>query len=460
MNLLFEFVKHLSEKELAGLSEVAEKGVAAEVWALMLQQKTKPEFDRVYFQKALQISAAHLDKVTSVLLSRCYEHLFKNDTIALLDFLSKRTPFNKHYYQELNRQTKKAEATLSPLQRAEFYKANMSFIQLNMPILFIDETVLKKLSQAYLKVDKSANAKLLVECKLLYVSVSKQFAAATIKANQESFQQKIEALPLPDDADEELVFSHFWLKSYFHHACENFERCSEVLRVAIRHMKKFTSDKSRLRTFQMDLKLAEMLYYTSHFEDSFRSYKKNAASAWNHQIPDFSYHLTKYLQICLITAHLDEAQAIVQKRILQKGKVDPQALLPRDIISIAKYYLFAGEYKQAHDFILLGFQKNPKGKYFQYEVELRNLQTACFFLEGQQAMALSMCRKHVRFLTAHGYGADTSNFPKYYLLIKAFAKAKKSGRPLGEEDQSILERYQKGSYAIYGKLLLKVWETA
>jgi hypothetical protein len=134
--------------------------------------------------------------------------------------------------------------------------------------------------------------------------------------------------------------------------------------------------------------------------------------------------------------------------------------LPRDIISVAKYFLFEGNYALAHEFILLGFEKNPKGKYFQYEVELRNLQTACFYLEGQQDVALSMCRKHVRFLTAHGYGVDTSNFPFYYLLIKSFAKSQKLNKSLSPQDLQMLDRYQKGSYAIYGKLLLKMRESA
>ncbi|MBP7388991.1 MAG: hypothetical protein KA841_01230 [Chitinophagales bacterium] len=460
MNLLFELVKHLPHKEFSMLTKVAENGVAADVWRLMLLQRTKPEFDREYFQNTLSISSTHLDKLTSVLLSRCYELLFNNNTLELLDFLSKRTPFNKHYYHELNRQIKRAEATLDNKGLAEFYKANMSYIQLNMPIIFIDDAVLKKLSVAYLKVDKSANAKLLVECKLLYVTVCKQFAAATIKGNQDAFRKRIDALELPADADEELVFAHFWLKSYYHHACENFELCSDVLKTAIRNMKKFTSEKSKLRTFQMELKLAEMQYYNSHFEESFRSYKKNAKSAYNHKIPDYSYHITKYLQICLITGHLDEAREVVQKRILQNGKLDRNALLPRDIISVAKYFLFEGNYALAHEFILLGFEKNPKGKYFQYEVELRNLQTACFYLEGQQDVALSMCRKHVRFLTAHGYGVDTSNFPFYYLLIKSFAKSQKLNKSLSPQDLQMLDRYQKGSYAIYGKLLLKMRESA
>jgi hypothetical protein len=136
-----------------------------------------------------------------------------------------------------------------------------------------------------------------------------------------------------------------------------------------------------------------------------------------------------------------------------------QLMVPRDIFSFIKYFLFNGQYEEAFKFIQLGFEKNPKGKYFQYEIELRNLQTAYFFLSGKQEVAVQGCARHIKYLRFHGYGQNKSDYPYFYVLTRAIFDKKTGGGDLTAKEKQMLERYQRGSYAIYGRLLLKMLDS-
>lgn len=453
MNLLFEFVQHLPEKELAALAPDADSGHAYRYWQLMLRHKSNQSITRQKFLQELEVSSSHLDKLTSLLLASCYTKMFGNNTIALLDYLSSKVQYNKHYYHELKRQLKKTAGLKDRSTKSKFYLANITFIQLNMPIVNIQESVIKKLADAYVKCEKTKEAELLVETKLLYVKVAKLFAAAQVHSNSHWISRRIKELSLPANASEELTFSHYWLKVYFYHAAEQFKLCGDVLVQAIQNMKRFKTTTAHVNLYRLQLKQAEMLYYDSRFEDSFNAYTKLIGGKMASSAPEHSYHVTKFLQICLITEHLGEAKLLIDNYLLPPERNDRNLLPPRDIISLAKYYLFKADFNMAHQFIQLGFLKNPKARYFQYEVELRNLQLACLFMEKQMDTVVRMCRKNLRFLAAHGYTPQESNFPHYYMLTKKMALPGRKPFSLTQEENTCLERYRKGSYAVYGMLL-------
>lgn len=460
MNLLFDFLKHLQEREKQKLKSLLLKGRSAQVWAMLNQQAEQQFFDREKIEKELEISSAHFDKITSQLLSKCYEHLFGENSLELLGFLSERASFVKHFYQEMKRQMSYAEANFSKKKLADFYKANVNFIHFNMPIIHKDEEVLKKLAAKYLAIEKNRTSKLLIACKLMYVQIDKLFAAALIRANAEEQKKKIDALgALPDNADEELAFAFYWLRIYFNHAIEDFEQALAVTEEALTLIKKYKSELNKVQVLRIELKHAELLYYLNRFEESFQTFEQWMKMPQAQKLPDYPYYATKYFQVCLVTGHLAEARKILAAKETMPIQQLKAVLLPRDLISYAKYYLFSGDYGEAFEFIQLGFEKNPKGKYFQYEVELRNMQTACFYLSGQKKLAVQMCNKHIKYLRSHNYGVKQSDFPYFYVLTKAMYEKKQRGKKLSKKDEAMLQRYQKGSYAVYGKLLLKMLES-
>jgi|ERR1043165_10235162 hypothetical protein len=459
MNLLFDFLKHLSEKEKQKLASLPLKGRSKEVWILLNQQATKQDFDREKIEKTLGISSAHFDKITSQVLSRCYEHLYGDDGLALLGFLSERVTFVKHYYQEMKRQMSFAEKNFPRKQLTEFYKANVNFIHFNMPIIHKDEGVLKQLAEKYLAIEKDRKAQMLIECKLIFVQIDKLFAAAQIQNKEASIQRQLDKLgPLPTDASEELAFAYYWLRIYFPAALERFEQAYSMTQEALTVLGRYSGKEKETHVLRIKLKEAEQLYYLSRFEQSFEKFTALMASSDAQALPDYSYYSTKYAQICFITGHLQEAEISLQNRQVIPLESVKSIILPRDIISAAKYYIFSGKYEDAFDAIQLGFEKNPKGKYFQYEVELRNLQTAYFYLTNQRKLAVQVCNKHIKYLRSHGYGIRESDFPFFFVLTKSMHDKKERNKKLSAKEVAMLQRYQLGSYAVYGKLLLKMLE--
>nr|MBP6730561.1 hypothetical protein [Chitinophagales bacterium] len=296
-----------------------------------------------------------------------------------------------------------------------------------------------------------------VECRLMYVQIDKLFAAALIHAQGNEVRKQIDALgPLPEDADEELAFAYWWLNIYFYHATENFEQAAVVAKQAIAVLAKYSSEQNSYNILRIELKLAELLYYSSRFDESFAGFQKWIKASDPDSIPDSRFYIAKYLQVCLITNKLTEAKEVLDYCFKRPISYLKEILLPRDIISFAKYYLFSARYDEAFEFIQLGFARNPKGQYFQYEVELRNLQTAYFFLTRQKKLAIQMCNKHIKYLRSHKYGIRQSDFPYFYVLTKAIYDKTERNKNLTAREEMMLQRYQQGSYAVYGKLLLKM----
>ena len=73
--------------------------------------------------------------------------------------------------------------------------------------------------------------------------------------------------------------------------------------------------------------------------------------------------------------------------------------------------------------------------------------------------AVQMCNKHIKYLRSHGYGIKQSDFPFFYVLTKTMHEKKQLGKKFSAKENEMLQRYQLGSYAVYGKLLLKMLES-
>jgi hypothetical protein len=457
MNLLYDFLKNLEPAEKEKLKALKIRGKELNVWLTVNQQSVKGNFDKQKILDKLGISSAYLDKITSELLSKCYQHLFGNDRLKLLRFLVTRDAYLKHYYTELARAIKHLKDELDITQQRAFYRTNLEYIHVFVPIAYREDKVLKTLLSGYQALFKGAEKKeadFFVECKRMVFKLGKLFAAGHIRELKSKIEKELNALGgLPPNADEELSYDYYWTKIYFYHSIEEFEACYELTTEALAALQKFKSPLNSINMLRIQLKQAEQLYFLSRFDESFSNFKRVVNQPLLDKIPDRGYYLTKYVQICLITGHIAEAGKILEKKLQQYGNPEPENLAPREIFSFIKYFLFKGQYDKAFKFIRQGFAKNPKGKYFQYEVELRHLETAYFFLSGQFETALLGCEKHLKFLRAHGFGLQQSSYPYYYVLIKAIYEKNRGIRDFTGKEDEMLKRYLTGSYAIYGKLL-------
>ncbi len=462
MNLLFDFLKYLPEEKKRELGPIKPKGVTGKVWSLLYSYPATAKFNKQNLLETLKISAEHFDKISSELLLKCYHHLFGSDTGLVLEFLSKQRMYKRHFYAELKRQMNRLEGEKDKKRHIQFIRKCFELIHDNLPIADKDESVINWLGKKYIGLFKGREqeeAKQVVAYKILHTRIHKSFAAGNVMDEEQKFEKALKKTgPLPAGAGEELVAEYYFNHIYFYHAISHFDKSLQLTGDALNALKKFKSPANRINLMRLELKSAEYLYFTSRYDESYEKFERAMEQGMMDKIPDRGYYVTKFLQVALITGHTSIAGDILLEKRKKAGNRLALEISSRDILSFSKFYLLTGQYEEAFRFIQLGFEKNPKSVYFQYEVELRNLLTAYFVLSGQASQALEMCDRHIKFLRFHGYGIRTSSYPYFFLLVKAILAKKNSYRNFTAKEEKMLQRYHQSTYALYGKLLLKMME--
>ncbi len=460
MNLLFIFLKNVKDPERPKLNAISPRGRMGEVWRMMNAQIGNPDIDKQAILHATGITPAHLDKITSELLARCYQEIFGDDEIALLDYLSCRVSMNRLFYAALPRYLKIKAETADKIGNISFVKQCLDMIQGNMPLVYRDEKTIRDLANRYLSLhtgqDKKSAA-FFIECRLMSNKMERLFAALEFADRKDEIRKDLEALGRPEGKyNITAVLEYFKLWIYFYQAAYEHEEGLHFAQKAKDFLQPFSNEKNARDILRIDLKINEFMYFTSRFDQAYDRYHTLMTSADPALIPDFFYHQTKYLQLAMITGNMETARQVFAKLFKDYGERVAELMLVRDAVTYVKYCLLDRDYETAFTYLQLGFERNFKATYFQYELELRYLQTAYFYLTGQQDIALDTSHKHIKFLRNNGYTTTNSEYPKYFTLIKAIFT--RNGRPLRAQHLSTYERFQKGSFAVYGLLLKRMLE--
>jgi tetratricopeptide (TPR) repeat protein len=459
MSLLTELFLFLTPEELNKIRRLKVRGKPKELLELLTNNPVKEEVSKETITSTLQISDAFFDKLSSQLLAKCYNTIVPEEGYALLNRLCVSAGLTKHFYKELQKQVKDLHK-LPADKQGEFLRKCMTLILVNVPVMYKDGNVLKQLGDEYIKCqpeNKKDYATCYVNCKLLFFKTESYFAKSLINEHAQEIEKEIEGrIVLPANADEVLLFEYYWFITYFYFAIEAFDKCIDISNTAIEKLSKFKSADNDINLTRFNLRLAELYYFSSRFEDSYLLFNKIFNEVPAERIPERGYYRTKFIQIALITNNIERAGLLVKDDMAKVGYTNRDMIVIRDVLSYLKYYMYSGDYDTAFEFLRLGFEKNPKGKMFQYEIELRNIETAYFYLTGDYVTALQMCERNIKFLRDHNLNIKNSDFPHYYLIIKAIYKLKTTGEEFSEKIQQQFERYKKGGYAQYGMLLRRM----
>lgn len=372
----------------------------------------------------------------------------------MLTFLNTSRAWLPHFYKETSRQLKQLDKT-SRIDAQVFLKQFITLYIDSIPVMFRNNAVYEKAARKYLLLSASDTKKedeLYIAYTKIWLEINVLFAAGTIKNKGNAIGRKLERLK-PDfrNISDELIYQWYWTLIYLKQSVEDNPAVAQLAETALK-----TKYKNPSTTLRLQMKYAEALYFTSRFEESFFAFSAIMNKYERAEIPNIGYFTTRYLQVCLITGNF----AIVKSE-LEQMKQDAESrfiaqVTPRDIMTFIKYYILAGEYEVAYEFIRLGFIKNPKAKYLQYEIELRNLETAYFYLSGNIPQALEMCERHLRYLRTKGFGIKKSPYSFYFALVKAYAKKRHTKETLSENEDAMMKVFLRGTNAVYGRMLQKI----
>lgn len=455
-NLLVEFLIFIQKEEKEKLKRhINTSGKVKQVWEYSLNAAQSKHLSKVKLYDELKISHSHFDKICSELLQKCYDVLVPERGLKLLSFLITNAGWIKHLYAEINRQLK----DIFNLTQAEIKTFVYNCIEIHFSLAAIDrnEYVFKKIKQQFIELspqNQQHNNLLLFTFKEITIEINSLLANAQFQGKEDQFFKKIKRLkPNFKTADSEITFEYFWLLIYLNQASFQFDNALLLIEEAKNILPLPLKDKKDL----LHLKMAEILYQCSQFQDSYKAFS-SLLKTNSETFPDIGYWYTKYFQICLITQNFDTAKWILDYKRKSRGEHFEKLIAIRDVISFAKYYLLAGEYEEAFCFIRLGFTKNPKAKYFQYEIELRNLEAAYFYLSGNTQQALCFCKRNIIWLANKGYNIKASIYPKFFVVTKAIYNQNTLGKKMSKNAKSYWEELQLSNAAVYGILLNKINE--
>lgn len=448
-NLLAEFIAYLQpEHKRKLISNINTSGKVNTIWQNALKTSKSAILNKEKLLKELAITHSHFDKICSELLQKCYTILVPERGMKLIVFLTQHEAWNKHLYSEINHQLKH----LSNTPKAEAYNFLKQCIAIHNNLSYISQNkyIFKKIEVLYLQLSPQIeNDKLWIAYKKIYSEINNVFAAATTNEKEEELNKKLNKLkPDFETVSSEVIFEYYWTAIFLKQAAMRFAEVLMLIDEVLLHI----SSSNKEMTALIRLKRAEVLYHHGVFEESYQEFQ-TLLKTNKETYPNLGYWYTKYLQISLITGHFETAKWILDYKRKSRGNHFEELIFPRDIISYAKYHILVGEYEKAFYFIRLGFAKNPKSKFFQYETELRMLETAYFYLSGNITYALYLCKKNIAWLHSKGYKSKSSIYPKFYLLLQSIFEMKTLKRNFKKHENEYYDEMLSGSAAVYGRIL-------
>jgi len=444
MSLLADFILAINENWVTMLHPTSLRGKEKEVMDLFLQQRKNGQVDKTAVQQQLGLSNSHFDKICSILLDKCYERIAPNGDLSLLAMLGSKVPaLERHFFKEAAKQVEVHKTD------GEYLCCVLELMQNNLPIANQDfkfiRLVSKYIHQSALH-NQIESLKVYTSAKELYLRIAVDFSARKIEENKHIHETTLMALELHFDNIQPLAQAELLrTRVYYHFACMQMEACIKPALLALniyRHGKFVFAEENYQR---MQLRLAEVYYLQSNFREALTTFRE--AFKLEKTVPDRGYYNTKYIQLCLIEGEKYEARSRFEEQI--KNLASKQLYSIRDIISGIKVYLFTGELDKVYEYLLLGFAVQTKTRYTQYEIELRNLEVAYFYLNNNLAVAYQLCERNVKYLHKNGFNIKKSRYPEFFLLTKSFIRKNK----LTPRRISMLQDWQTEGYALYGRLL-------
>jgi hypothetical protein len=448
MSLLVDFIVAINDNWIALLRPALLRGKEQEVLDLFLWQRQRGAVDKDAVQQQLGLSNSHFDKICSVLLNKCYQQLAPDGELSLLTMLSAKVPaLERHFFKEAMAQVEQHKKDCG------YLCSLLELMQNNLPVASQKLDFFHQVSQqVHLAVSPKdlASVKIYTAAKELYLRIAIDFASRKMEETATSHEAVLMKLEEKFDlhnaqAQAEVLRT----RVYFHFACMQMEACiaPALAALTIYQTGKFVYAQENYQ--RMQLRLAEIHYLRSDFAEALAVFR-NAFSVED-DVPDRGYYNTKYIQLCLIEGAIAEAQMRFDAQI--QNIASPSLYPIRDILSGIKVFLFAGELEKVQGLLQLGFAAQSKTRYMQYEIELRNLEVAYFYLSKDADVALQLCERNVKYLHKNGFNTKKSRYPEFFLLTKAFIRKRK----LTLRQQQLLNDWQTEGYALYGRLLQRMY---
>jgi hypothetical protein len=464
MSFVFDILNVLTEQETDAVKRMHLSDKENEVLHLLLKERQKPEPENEQVCRQLDISDAHYNKIKSKLLDKILTGLGGASPSGIINFIASKRTLPAILQREILQQEKNlVKAGADKVERHAYY-TNCFERYIMVPAKVFNHEFAEELAGKILSISRNKaidNFEINAGLALVKLNMLAAKGGAHVWAVEQNIPSMLEKLQ--KDAEKlNTYLSRYRIKHlfgfYYQIISDIPKSLAQYEKILLLLDEKGCDLPERMR-LKARLKHAEALYFLNRYDEAFTRYQ-NLLNDYIDILRDDVYTKSKFIQVAIITRNYDTAETLLDKYMKHYLQAKGGNSHVMAALCYTKLYLCKGDYNSASPYLDLLRKELNKTVYVQYEIELRNLENAYFFLTGDYVFARTLSKKNIKFLASKGFNMHNSGYAYFFHLINAFYNLHQSGKKLNKEQQKMMDYCQDGSWKIYGILLQQMHNKA
>ena len=463
MSQLHLFLNALTDQDKKKLERLNLRGKEKEVfdYSLTFLQKEFPESDLAAEQ--LDVSKTHLYKLNSVLLNKCYAQLYNGDVFSLLEFLKQRGLYvlmrseAKTAEIKFLKSSNKSDLPDGRAGREAFY-LRLFHLFIDVPYKYFDKKTVRVYGAKYLeaKSDRSLSDNLYLENHLLFADCNR---CAALKNPAKAFGFTENDLL---EKEKKLEGTKHYLAQYylFRTFISYYSFYHKDPKKIKPYLKKCIALKDQIQYFFpidigqfLNLMYADRLFAEQEIDEAQSLFKKEFDKGVSEKMYGYHYHCEQYVLLCMIQKDWATAEDLLKKVFAPLIELKADIMATRGCLTYIKLYLLQKNFKQAMHYIRIASDINEKTTYLPFEIQLRLLETLCFYKKGDFEFCEKLSARNLKFVSAQDDKVLLEDYLHLFKIIGIFCKAQIKGKAVNSADKEQMQAYSKKYLNLYCDLL-------
>jgi len=462
MPIVYQLVKTLTPSELEQISR------------LPFQERERAVFEKIRLLnnavfpsstvcKNLKIQASHLDKINSHLLKKILKNLSGTNIYDQINYFDSKNGLSNASERLLKQyEQKKIIPSGKRNEKYIFYKFCFEWLLSSSTSAQADKNVeyyAERILENCTKINYRENV-LLIRSILLRKEINDSGLKAVFTDPQKQNLLFNKLFELIQESETQHLpvciyktkLNAVVLNNMIHRFAESRKYLSEINDLITAHKGDFNENDHLIVKWHY----AQILYYSSEFDESFKIYIKLYGKINKTDNAKWYIYTAEYFQVCLITKNYTIAKEICLTFFAKFFDDKNGRFYLSSIIQYVKYLLHTEQYEEAKNKLAALHKNMKKAASLQFQLALRELTVAYHYLTGNYPEALLMAEKNLKFMRTKKIHLSIPEYTFHSRLIKSILKQKLKNTSLDDENKLMFDAMQRGTMAQYGGLLKRL----
>jgi hypothetical protein len=460
MSWLHQLLNSLNTDEINSLKYIRFRGKEKEVFKIYLAHLNLETPEKEEICSRLEITKSHFYKINSVLINRVYKHLFKDDTLVLVEFLSSR-----HLYSllktEIQQQVREIEN--SKLENKEKILLELFRKAIDLPYHCYEDKLVQTVSGKYLELKKTVN-----DADKDYIFFHKLFA----DCNRFAAARKSEKFFVLNENDlfefeKNLIQkkNHLALYYLYRTFISFYTYYDPNPELQLVYLEKAFGLKGEIKKYFyidigvfLELLKADVFFSNKRFDEAFKMYETLFSNGVEKDMYGYFYHCEQFALVTIILKQYAKAETFLNKTFHQLITTREGVFATRGLLSFTKLYLSLGDHKKAIQKINLANEINKKSFYLPFDLQLRVLECFAFYFKRDFEFTKQLIQRNIKFLSSLGSKKSYELYFKFCTVLGSLMSSKERSLPVSLANRNEIDKLHSNLVDIYGNLFLKLKE--